>query len=103
MAIVIVQGTFEFNPGERDAFLEATIPGIEASRKDPGCLEYLYAADPVDPHRAVLSERWESKEHLDGHINRMRSTPPDPDAPQRPKPLRSEITLYEVAGTLSFG
>ena len=103
MAIVIVQGEFEFKPEDRDAFLEGSVAGIRASREDPGCLEYLYAADPTDPGRAILSERWESKEALDGHLTRVRSTPPDPNGPQRPTPLRSEITVYEVAGTLSLG
>jgi len=54
MATVIVQGAFSLDPDERDRFVETSIQGMRSSRQEAGCLEYVIAADPLDPERAVL-------------------------------------------------
>ena len=58
-----------------------------------GCLEYVFAADPLDPSRVVLSERWESMDLLQQHLKGLGSRP----ATDRPKPSSAEIVMYEVA------
>ena len=94
MAIVIVQGVFVLHPGERDRFVEMSAEAMRTSRQEAGCLEYVIAADPLDPERVVLSERWSSMDHLQRHLAR----PQDPDrAGSRPAPHSVEITLFEVA------
>jgi quinol monooxygenase YgiN len=93
MANVIVQGVFILSPGERDRFVDATLDGMRASRAEAGCLEYVFAADPLDPQRVVLSERWESMELLQEHLKDQASR----SASDRPKPQSVEIVLYEVA------
>ena len=95
MAIVIVQGEFSINPDERDRFVETSIASMRSSREEEGCLEYVIAADPLDPERVVLSERWESMDHLQQHLTQQRSATRDGEA--RPAPRSAEITLYEVA------
>jgi quinol monooxygenase YgiN len=95
MAIVIVQGVFSVDPNERDRFVEASVEAMRSSRQEDGCLEYVIAADPLDPERAVLSERWESMDHLQQHLARSRNTAQGVDS--RPVPRSAEITLYEVA------
>jgi quinol monooxygenase YgiN len=95
MANVILQGVFVVDPGERGEFIEASIEGMRASRAEAGCLEYVLAADPLDPGRIVLSERWESMELLQQHLNGQASRP----AGERPKPKSAEIVIYEVAST----
>jgi quinol monooxygenase YgiN len=95
MSEVIVLGAFSLHPSERDRFVEASIEGMRSSRQEDGCLEYVMAADPVDPERAVLSERWESMDHLQQHLAQQRKAPPGADA--RPVPRNAEITLFEVA------
>jgi quinol monooxygenase YgiN len=97
MATVIVQGVFSVDPLERDRFVEAGIEGMRTSREEEGCLEYVLAADPVDPERAVLSERWESMEHLQQHLARQATAPRGPEG--RPAPRSVEITLFEVASS----
>ena len=80
MAIVIVQGVFTVDPEERDRFVEASIDGMRSSRQEEGCLEYVMAADPLDPERVVLSERWESMDHLSSTLpNSGRRTGTRPD------------------------
>ncbi len=95
MAIVIVQGVFSIDPSERDRFVETSVEAMRSSRQEEGCLEYVIAADPLDPERAVLSERWESMDHLQQHL----AQPKDParGVESRPVPRNVEIALYEVA------
>jgi len=95
MAIVIVQGEFAVDPKERDRFVEASVEGMRSSREEDGCLEYVMAADPLDPGRVVLSERWESMEHLQQHLAQQQNAPRRADS--RPVPSSVEITLFEVA------
>ena len=97
MAIVIVQGVFSLDPEERDRFVEASIEGMRSSREEEGCLEYVMAADPLDRERAILSERWESMEHLNRHL--ALQTQAGPRAGNRPTPRGVEITLFEVANS----
>ena len=95
MAIVIVQGVFSVDPNERDRFVEASVEAMRSSREEDGCLEYVIAADPLDPERAVLSERWESMDHLQQHLAQPKK--PAQGVDSRPVPRNVEITLFEVA------
>jgi quinol monooxygenase YgiN len=97
MATVIVQGVFSVDPNERDRFVEASIEGMRRSRLEEGCLEYVIAADPVEPERAVLTERWASMEDLDRHLARPRDAASGADP--RPAPRSVEITVFEVASS----
>ena len=42
---------------------------IQASRKEPGCIDYAYAIDIVDPTLIRVVERWQDRHALDRHIN----------------------------------
>jgi quinol monooxygenase YgiN len=95
MAIVIVQGVFSVDPDDRDRFVETGVEGMRTSRQEEGCLEYVLAADPLDPGRAVLSERWESMEHLQRHLAQQQGAARRVEP--RPVPRSVEITLFEVA------
>ena len=80
MANVIVQGTFSVDPSERDRFVETSVDAMRSSRQEEGCLEYVMAADPLDPERVVLSERWESMDHLQEHLAQQKSAARGVDA-----------------------
>jgi quinol monooxygenase YgiN len=92
---VIVQGTFELDPADRAGFLAGREAMMRTSRAEDGCLEYVFAADPLDDGRVVLSERWESQAHLDAHLARLRSEPPDDTATA--SPLSRSITIFRVS------
>jgi quinol monooxygenase YgiN len=94
MAIMIVQGVFSVDASERDRFVETSVEAMRASRQEDGCLEYVMAADPLDPERVVLSERWESMDHLEQHFARQKNAA---RGTERPVPRSVEITLFEVA------
>jgi quinol monooxygenase YgiN len=94
--VVIVGGWFEVDPNERDAFLAQQVDSMRRSRAERGCIEYVIAADPVEPGRAVLFERWESQADLDAHLAALRQTPKS-DAPSV-TPTAVSIFVYDVTG-----
>jgi quinol monooxygenase YgiN len=99
--MVILQGVFSVKPDDREQFLQASIEGMRSSRQEEGCLEYVIAADPLDSGRVVLSERWESMDHLQRHLQGQSAKPDDSAQHEnaRPTPLSFEITVYEVASS----
>ena len=66
--VIIVGGSFEMDPEQRDAFLAERHERMRTSRGEDGCLEYTFAADPLEPSRVILFERWESQAALDAHL-----------------------------------
>ena len=99
--MVIVGGSFEVEPSDRDRFLASRLDMMRASRAEAGCLEYTFGADPIDTSRIVLFERWESQEALDAHIAAMRAGPRSTDAPV--PTITSSIIIYDVSGERPLG
>ena len=83
--MVIVAGTLELDPDQREAFLAGRIDGMRTSRAEPGCLEYTLSADPTDPRRIMLFERWARQEDLDTHLAALRARPSSPGTAASPK------------------
>lgn len=94
--MIIVSGVFEVEPSERDAFLAGRADAMRRSRAESGCIEYVFSADPIEPGRVVLFERWESDEALSAHLAGMRDWP-RPEGPQV-RPTSSSIVRYDVTG-----
>lgn len=101
MSEVIVQGAFTLDPDDRDRFVEASAESMRSSRQEEGCLEYVMAADPLDPERVVLSERWASMEHLQQHLAQPRTGGRNTDG--RPAPRDVQIVFYEVTAACPLG
>lgn len=99
--MVIVGGTFELEPTQRDAFLASRRDMMTTSRGEPGCLEYTFAADPIDATRVVLFERWENQAALDAHLVAVRANPQPSDT--EITPITSSITIYDVSGERPLG
>ena len=93
--MVIVGGRFEVNPQERDAFLAERHEIMRTSRGEDGCLEYTFAADPLEADRVILFERWESQAALDAHLAALAAT-------RTVQPRSASIMLYEVASERSL-
>ena len=114
MATVIVTGTFELAPEDRDAFLRGREDGMRTSRAEDGCVSYVFAADPLEPGRVILVEEWASEEALAAHATALQAaraaaaaanvdTPRPADAPRPPKVLSSSITRHVVASSGPLG
>lgn len=89
--VIIVGGSFELDPAQRDAFLAERYQMMRKSRSEDGCLEYTFAPDPLDSGRVILFERWESQAALDAHLAALAAS-------TAVTPRSASITLYDVAG-----
>ena len=96
--MVIVGGAFQVEPGERDAFVAERAEVMRRSRAEQGCIEYVMAADPLEPGRVVLFERWASQADLDAHLAAMSSgSDSESDRPSI-APTAVSIVVYDVSG-----
>jgi quinol monooxygenase YgiN len=63
--MVIVSGTIYVRHGTRETFLAASMEAVAAARGSPGCLDFVVAADPIEPDRVNVYEQWESAAQLE--------------------------------------
>jgi quinol monooxygenase YgiN len=100
--VIIVGGTFEVDPDQREAFLAQRHEVMRRSRAEAGCLDYTFAADPLEPGRVILFERWESQEHLDAHLVALRAARPAPSGDEVTA-SKTTVILYDVAAEQALG
>jgi quinol monooxygenase YgiN len=73
--MIIVSGRIYVRRGRRDAFLAASMEAVMAARRSSGSLEFVVAADPIEPDRVNVYEQWESEAQLEA----FRGEGPGPD------------------------
>ena len=67
--MIIIAGTIDLDPEQRDACLAAGLAHQMATRVDePGCLAYCFAADPGVPGRIQVYELWADEASLAAHF-----------------------------------
>ncbi len=66
--MILLTGWVDVNPEKRDAALVAGKPHMQATRAWPGCLDYVWSADPLNPARIYIYERWEDADSLTSHL-----------------------------------
>ena len=99
--MVIVGGIFEVDPAQREEFVASRHESMRKSRAEPGCLEYVVSADPIEPGRVILFERWADQASLDTHIAGIRQAPASPQGGVAA--TSATITVYEVSGERPLG
>ena len=62
--MLIIAGHLTVDPGQRAAFLAANGDAVAQAREAPGCVDFVQAADPIDPSRINIFEQWDDEEHL---------------------------------------
>lgn len=65
MTMVIIAGHATVDRADRDRYVTAHQDLVSRARQAPGSLDVAITADPLDPERVNVFERWESREHLD--------------------------------------
>lgn len=75
---------------------------MRESRAETGCIDYVLSADPLEPGRVYLFERWESKEHLAPHLARLSAPSAAPDPGAVPV-LAADLQQYEIAAIGPIG
>lgn len=86
----------QIREGKMDEYLEAIMDLVDATRCEPGCIEYSVYVDRAR-NLGVFMETWESAEHLAGHGSvlaaslHLQKIAPfiDPDVPTYP------VEVYE--------
>ncbi len=63
--MVIVAGHITVEPQQRESYLAGCVSVVERARGAAGCLDFAITADPIDPGRVNIFERWESQAALD--------------------------------------
>ena len=66
--MILLTGWVDVDPARRDAALAAGRPHMAATRAWPGCLDYVWSADPLNPARIYIYERWENATALESHF-----------------------------------
>lgn len=62
--VLIIAGSLIVDPADRASFLVANAEVVGRAREITGCLDFVQAADPIDPSRINMFERWEREDHL---------------------------------------
>jgi quinol monooxygenase YgiN len=68
-AAIIVAGTVDVDPEQREAALLAGEPHMQKTRAQDGCLDYSWSADGLTPGRIYVYERWASEAALAAHFS----------------------------------
>ncbi len=63
--MVIVAGHITVEPQQRESYLAGCVSVVERARGAAGCLDFAITAEPIDPGRVNVFERWESQEALE--------------------------------------
>ena len=63
--MIIVAGWIAVDAEARAAYLDGCRAVLEQARAAGGCLDFALSADPLEPGRINVYERWESDEDLE--------------------------------------
>lgn len=93
---VVIAGTFQIAPEDRDAFLTAAKAMMADTHKEEGCQAYNFSPDINDPGVIHLFEKWDNEAVLGPHMkaDHMRTFG---RAIKELKITGRTITMYEVA------
>jgi quinol monooxygenase YgiN len=98
--MLIVAGEFRVDPEQREEFLRSRMQSMRVARAEPGCVEYVFSADPLDPGRIVLFERWEDDDALAAHLAAARARP---QASGGVHVISSSVVKYDIAASGPLG
>jgi heme-degrading monooxygenase HmoA len=97
--VIIVAGTLHVAAADRDRYLSAVAGVAVLARRAPGCLDFVQAADPLDPERVNIFELWESDADLDRFRSQGDPEVPEPDVPEPAVPpvIAAEVRRYRIS------
>ena len=91
--MIIIAGHLRVAADDRDAYLEAVADVAVLARSFAGCHDFVQAADPIDPERITIYERWDDDESL---MAFRTSGGPD-DGPTTPDVLGADVAKYRIS------
>jgi quinol monooxygenase YgiN len=90
-SMLIIAGHLIVDPADRDRYVSDCAIAVKQARRAPGCLDFALTADPLDPARVNVYERWES----DAELAAFRGSGPDAEAAARI--LDAEVYKYRIS------
>ncbi|MEX0846292.1 MAG: antibiotic biosynthesis monooxygenase family protein [Ilumatobacteraceae bacterium] len=94
--MIIVAGWLRVDRQQRQEYLDACRPAIEAARRAPGCLDYYLAADPLEDDRINVFERWTDTDS----VERFRGS--GPSSEQQAVIIKAQVHQHDIASTVSL-
>ncbi|PRX99489.1 putative quinol monooxygenase [Allonocardiopsis opalescens] len=91
--MVIVAGHIMVEPHQRESYLAGCVGVVEQARRAPGCLDFAIGADPLDPGRVNIFERWETQ----AAVEDFRGS--GPSGEQTAAVLAATVAEYDIAGS----
>lgn len=90
--MIIIAGELRVDAADRARYLDAVAGVARLARAASGCLDFVQAADPIEPDRINVYERSES----DDDVHRFRTSGgPELDVPD----IRSaDVCKYRISG-----
>ncbi|MDN5861429.1 MAG: antibiotic biosynthesis monooxygenase, partial [Pseudonocardia sp.] len=89
--MIIIAGWLQVDPSERDRYLAECLAVMRLAAAADGCLDFVLSADPADPGRIRVFERWDR----DTALERFRGT--GPDAAQTARIIDAQVHRYRIS------
>jgi len=89
--MIIVAGWLRTDAAARDAYVAGCHHVVEQARRSPGCLAYTIDADPLDPTRVNVYERWT------GETPMLAFRDSGPDPAQQAEIVDASVRRYEIS------
>jgi len=97
--MLIVAGHFVVAAEDQAAFVAGRVEAMKHTRTENGCLDYVMSADPVDPTRVMLFERWADQAAFDAHMAGLKDAPKSTG----PAPKGFDVKIYDISAERGFG
>lgn len=91
--MLIIAGRLQVDSSDRDHYVRSCEPIVQGARRTPGCLDFAITADPLEPDRVNVYERWAS----DDALTRFRESGPDVDLGDRIR--AADVWKYRISHT----
>ncbi len=92
--MIIIAGHLRVAAAERDAYLTAVTDVALRARRAPGCHDFVQSADPIDPERINIHERWSDDEAL---LAFRGSAGDETEPPSMPAVLDADVAKYRIS------
>lgn len=89
--MIIVTGWLRVEPGDRATYLAGCRDVVVAARAAPGCVDFHLSADPIEPGRINVVERWETA----AAVEAFRGS--GPSGEQQAQILDARVVQYETS------
>ena len=93
--MLVINGVLTIDPSRRADLVAAAVAIGQASRAEPGCHHYVFAADLERDDVFHISEKWEDQAALDAHFAMPHMAAFQAAAAGAVKGLK--VTKYEIA------